>query len=114
MAGPRLNWAVPPYCQIDLFFLFLVLLYACIALQEPGCHHPLTRSWNCKSFLTLGQYLQPDTSRYLPVDRYLPPSEFDELGRMARQMGFEQVASGPFVRSSYHAREMAEDAPTDT
>ena len=58
-------------------------------------------------FLTLGQYLQPDENRYLPVVRYLPPEEFDELGDMARRMGFEQVASGPFVRSSYHAREMA-------
>lgn len=58
-------------------------------------------------FLTLGQYLQPDLQRYLPVDRYLPPEEFDELGEMARKMGFEKVASGPFVRSSYHARDMA-------
>ena len=39
--------------------------------------------------------------------RYLPPEEFDELGDMARRMGFAQVASGPFVRSSYHARDMA-------
>lgn len=58
-------------------------------------------------FLTLGQYLQPG-KRYLPVVRYLPPEEFDELGELAKQMGFRQVASGPFVRSSYHAREMAE------
>jgi lipoic acid synthetase len=40
------------------------------------------------------------------VDRYLPPEEFQELGAAARQLGFEQVASGPFVRSSYHARDM--------
>jgi lipoic acid synthetase len=57
-------------------------------------------------FLTLGQYLQP-TPEHLPVARYIPPEEFDELGQMARQIGFTQVASGPFVRSSYHAREMA-------
>jgi lipoyl synthase len=57
--------------------------------------------------LTLGQYLQP-TPAHLPVVRYVPPDEFDELGTMARQMGFASVASGPFVRSSYHAREMAE------
>ena len=55
--------------------------------------------------LTLGQYLQPSPTQ-MPVARYLPPEEFDELGRLARQMGFTQVASGPFVRSSYHAREM--------
>jgi lipoyl synthase len=58
-------------------------------------------------FLTLGQYLRP-TPEHLPVVRYLPPEDFDELGAAARRLGFEQVASGPFVRSSYHAREMAE------
>lgn len=57
-------------------------------------------------FLTLGQYLQPDTERYLPVARYLTPEEFTELGQYARQLGFTQVASGPLVRSSYHARDM--------
>jgi lipoic acid synthetase len=56
-------------------------------------------------FLTLGQYLQP-TLDALPVERYVPPEEFDELGRIARSMGFRKVASGPLVRSSYHAREM--------
>jgi lipoic acid synthetase len=55
--------------------------------------------------LTLGQYLQP-SPRQLPVERYIPPEEFEALGRAAKRMGFEQVASGPFVRSSYHAREM--------
>jgi lipoic acid synthetase len=58
-------------------------------------------------FLTLGQYLQP-TLDSLPVERYVPPEEFDEIGALARSMGFKQVASGPFVRSSYHAREMNE------
>ncbi len=59
-------------------------------------------------FLTLGQYLQP-TLDSLPVERYLPPEEFDELGVIARGIGFRKVASGPLVRSSYHAREMTED-----
>ncbi len=59
-------------------------------------------------FLTLGQYLQPATDRYLPVVRYVDPAEFDELGRQAKMLGFRRVASGPFVRSSYHARDMAE------
>ena len=58
-------------------------------------------------FLTLGQYLQPG-EKYLPVVRYIPPGEFDELGEIAKSMGFKKVASGPFVRSSYHARDMAE------
>ncbi|MFO0942467.1 MAG: lipoyl synthase [Pirellulales bacterium] len=58
-------------------------------------------------FLTLGQYLQPGP-KYLPVVRYIPPEEFEELGKIARTMGFTKVASGPFVRSSYHAKEMAD------
>lgn len=58
-------------------------------------------------YLTLGQYLQP-TPDSLPVERYVPPEEFDDLGTLARRLGFRKVASGPLVRSSYHAREMAE------
>ena len=61
--------------------------------------------------LTLGQYLQP-TLQHLPVERYLPPAEFDEIGDMARQLGFTTVASGPFIRSSYHAGEMAAEMST--
>jgi len=56
--------------------------------------------------LTLGQYLQP-TPEHLPVERYVPPEEFDEIGELAKRLGFGMVASGPFVRSSYHAGEMA-------
>ena len=56
--------------------------------------------------LTLGQYLQP-SPRQMPVVRYVPPEEFEHLGELARRIGFERVAAGPFVRSSYHAREMA-------
>ncbi|MFO0898436.1 MAG: lipoyl synthase [Pirellulales bacterium] len=74
------------------------LLDTLVDLRDVGC-----------DFLTLGQYLQP-TPAHLPVIRYVPPAEFDELGAAARQLGFEQVASGPFVRSSYHAREMIEPA----
>ncbi len=64
-------------------------------------------------FLTLGQYLQPG-EQYLPVVRFVPPEEFDELGEIARKMGFKKVASGPFVRSSYHARDMAESEPASS
>ncbi|HCK72948.1 MAG TPA: lipoyl synthase [Planctomycetaceae bacterium] len=64
------------------------------------------REYQC-DFLTLGQYLQPGPG-YLGVQRFIPPDEFDELGEIAKQMGFKKVASGPFVRSSYHARDMAE------
>ncbi len=56
--------------------------------------------------LTIGQYLQP--SRYhLAVERYWTPQEFGELGRVARLLGFASVASGPMVRSSYHADRQA-------
>ena len=59
------------------------------------------RAHDC-DMLTLGQYLQP--SRYhLAVERFWTPEEFDTLGRAARALGFENVASGPLVRSSYHA-----------
>lgn len=54
--------------------------------------------------LTLGQYLQP-TPRHLPVVEFLPPARFAEYGRRARALGFVHVASGPLVRSSYHADE---------
>jgi lipoic acid synthetase len=56
--------------------------------------------------LTLGQYLQPSPD-HLPVERFVPPEEFDWIGHLARRLGFSLVASGPFVRSSYHAGEMA-------
>jgi len=57
--------------------------------------------------LTIGQYLQP-TPNNLPVERYVPPEEFDAIGEQCRKLGFAFVASGPFVRSSYHAGEMAD------
>lgn len=59
------------------------------------------RDHGCE-MLTLGQYLQP-SRHHLPVERYLDPAEFEELAERARGMGFRQVASGPMVRSSYHA-----------
>ncbi|SFD60110.1 lipoic acid synthetase [Thiohalospira halophila DSM 15071] len=58
------------------------------------------------TMLTLGQYLSPGPN-HLPVHRYVHPDEFDDLGRKAKAMGFEQVASGPMVRSSYHADRQA-------
>ena len=52
--------------------------------------------------LTLGQYLQPST-HHLPVKRYVSPEQFERLAVIARELGFRHVASGPLVRSSYHA-----------
>lgn len=59
------------------------------------------------SMLTLGQYLQPSKA-HLPVKRYITPEEFDYYGQLANELGFKQVASGPLVRSSYHADMQAE------
>ncbi|HNC69932.1 MAG TPA: lipoyl synthase [Pseudomonadales bacterium] len=60
--------------------------------------------------LTLGQYLQPSRN-HLAVDRFVPPDEFDDLGAVARSLGFRQVASAPLVRSSYHADRQAGEVP---
>jgi len=60
--------------------------------------------------LTLGQYLQPG-KQYLPVDRWVTPDEFAEWKHFAQDLGFESVASGPMVRSSYHADESARIIP---
>ena len=59
------------------------------------------------NMLTLGQYLQPSLD-HLAVERFVTPDEFDQLGDYARSIGFDQVASGPMVRSSYHADLQAE------
>jgi lipoyl synthase len=60
-------------------------------LREVGCR-----------VLTMGQYLRPSPS-HLPVVNYVTPEQFELYGRIARKKGFEHVASGPLVRSSYHA-----------
>jgi lipoyl synthase len=59
------------------------------------------RAAGCE-LLTITQYLRPSV-RHHPVDRWVPPDEFDELGEEARQLGFAGVMSGPLVRSSYRA-----------
>ena len=63
------------------------------------------RAANC-DILTLGQYLQP-TREHLPVVEFVTPGKFSEYGAAARTLGFVHVASGPMVRSSYHADEFA-------
>ena len=65
------------------------------------------REHNC-DMLTLGQYLQP-SKHHLPLVRYVHPDEFDRLGEMGYELGFTHVASGPMVRSSYHADQQAKD-----
>jgi len=57
--------------------------------------------------LTLGQYLQP-SAEHLAVERFVTPEEFEEWRKKALELGFRGVASGPFVRSSYHAQEIFE------
>ena len=67
-------------------------------LVEAGCN-----------MLTLGQYLQP-SKKHIEVDRFVPPKEFDNWRKTALEIGFSEVASGPFVRSSYHAKELYKNA----
>jgi lipoic acid synthetase len=73
------------------------VLEVCADLRSVGCE-----------MITIGQYLQP-SAEHLPVERFVPPEEFDEIGQLVRQLGFGMVASGPFVRSSYHAGEMVNE-----
>jgi lipoic acid synthetase len=56
--------------------------------------------------LTVGQYLRP-SAKHLPIVRYIPPQEFEDLKRAGYEMGFGHVESGPLVRSSYHAADAA-------
>ncbi|MBI4347076.1 MAG: lipoyl synthase [Elusimicrobia bacterium] len=64
------------------------------------------RAASC-DIVTLGQYLRPTSApRHLPVERYLPPAQFEAYGALARELGFLYVAAGPFVRSSYRAGEL--------
>lgn len=64
------------------------------ALLDSGC-----------TALSIGQYLMPGRNRY-PVREFIPPARFEQIRREALRMGFKRVASGPYVRSSYHAGEM--------
>lgn len=66
-------------------------------LQKAGCR-----------ILTLGQYLQPSKD-HLPVERFISPEEFETWQKKAIKIGFAEVASGPFVRSSYHAKELYQE-----
>jgi lipoyl synthase len=61
------------------------------------------RSIDCDR-VTLGQYMRPSLE-HLPVVKYWTPAEFDRLGEIATELGFQHVRSGPLVRSSYHAGE---------
>ena len=65
------------------------------------------RAHGC-DMLTLGQYLQP-SKHHLPLVRYVHRDEFDRLGELGYELGFTHVASGPMVRSSYHADQQAKD-----
>ncbi len=62
------------------------------------------RTAGCR-FLTIGQYLQPSRD-HLPVERFIPPEEFNAWREKALALGFTEAASGPFVRSSYHAKDL--------
>ena len=65
------------------------------------------RGVNC-NLLTIGQYLSP-SDKHLPVKKYYPPEDFSSFKRIAEEMGFIKVESGPLVRSSYHAKKQASE-----
>lgn len=69
------------------------VIEAMVDLRNVGCDR-----------LTLGQYMRPSL-QHLPVQKYWTPEEFEQLGAIARDIGFSHVRSGPLVRSSYHAGE---------
>jgi len=70
------------------------------------------RAVDC-DLLTIGQYLRP-TLKHILIDRFYTPAEFDELRQIGEAMGFKHVASGPLVRSSYHADEQHDAAVLTT
>jgi len=70
------------------------------------------RSAGC-NIVTIGQYLRP-TLKQFPVDRYVHPDEFKEIEKLAYQIGFDYVASGPLVRSSYRAEEILSSLNADS
>jgi len=78
------------------------LMAALSDLRQAGC-----------DLLTLGQYLQP-TLKHLPVVEFISPEQFADVGARARRMGFLHVASGPMVRSSYHADDFTAQADADS
>lgn len=65
---------------------------------------------NGVDILTVGQYLRP-SAKHLPIIRYVPQNEFDELKRYGYELGFGHVEAGPLVRSSYHAADAAAPCP---
>jgi lipoic acid synthetase len=67
------------------------------------------RAHGC-DMLTIGQYLQP-SRHHLPVERFVTPEEFSRFERFGLDLGFRNVASGPMVRSSYHAEQQARSRP---
>ncbi len=69
------------------------------------------RSASC-DIMTIGQYLQPHARR-LPVERYVTPEEFEKWRTIGMELGFKHVESSPLTRSSYHARQQAEDPVTE-
>ncbi len=64
------------------------------------------RAHGC-DLLTIGQYLQPSRDHHLQVERYVTPEEFEHFAQYGKSLGFRNVASGPLVRSSYHAEQQS-------
>jgi len=78
------------------------------AVEVTGLLHDL-RERGAADVVTIGQYLQP-SARNLPVVSYVTPADFEEYRRHGLSLGFRMVFSGPFVRSSYMADKVSEEA----
>jgi lipoic acid synthetase len=79
--------------------------------EEPGEVEAVLRDLRASGvdIVTIGQYLRP-SAKHLPVTEFVTPEQFERYARAAREFGFAGVASAPFVRSSYHASEVAAEA----
>ncbi len=98
MADKNQNWKIKSGFMVGLGESFDDLLVVMTDLHNAGVN-----------MLTVGQYLRPSKDN-VEVVRYYPPEEFEELKKAGEKIGFQHIAAGPFVRSSYHAELSLKDA----
>jgi len=103
-AHERLLYLISP---IGLLLIWQILLMLGLGEREAEIRRALVdiRAQGCR-LLTIGQYLAPSAD-HLPVARWVTPDEFGAWAREARELGFAEVFSGPLVRSSYRAEQLA-------
>ena len=122
---PRLYYKMRPQAKYARSLELLDRAHNGLCIHQIGRHagRGRTRRRNCSdhrrlaavgcAILTLGQYLSP-SAEHVPVDRYVPPDEFEHWRAYAMDRGFRHVESGPLVRSSYHAEKQVDEANRHT